>query len=215
MARDYPGSNQSSAYFVMPLRDALVGNTKPALLLLLGAVAVVLLIACANVANLLLARSLARHGEMALRVALGAGRGRLAAQLLAESLVLALAASASGLVIAHWGTRALIALVPRSMNLTGLGDVRIDGTVLGFALLVTVGVTLAFGLVALFTTRSGNPASVLVGGARSTMSAKSRRADPLVLIGASAVLLAATLLACLIPARRAASVDPAKTLAQP
>src|SRR6185369_9588252 len=114
MERDYPRSNLGSEYYAVSLRDALVGNTKPALVLMLAAVTVVLLIACANVANLLLARSLARRREMALRVALGAGRGRLAAQLLTESLALSLVAGLAGTLMARWGAVALVALVPKS-----------------------------------------------------------------------------------------------------
>ncbi len=105
-ARAYPQSNQSTGYFLLSLRDALVGNTRQALILLFSGVVVVLLIACVNVANLLLARSFGRTREMAVRMALGAGRRELAWQLFAESLVLAGVAGAVGLAVAHWGARA-------------------------------------------------------------------------------------------------------------
>ena len=174
--RDFPEQNQATTYFAQPLRDALVGNTKTALVLMLAAVAVVLLIACANVANLQLARSLARRREIAVRMALGAGRGRLATLLLTESLVLAIVASAVGVVFAQWGVRALVALVPESVNVPGLGDVHMNGLVLTFALTITMVTALAFGLIAALTVRLENAGDVLVSAGRATMSAIARRA---------------------------------------
>ena len=176
LEEEFPQSNLAASYFPLSLRDVLVGNTKTALVLLLAAVGVVLLIACANVANLLLARSLSRRREMAVRMALGAGRGRLAAQLMSESLALAVVSGILGILIAFWGSRALVALVPKSVVAPGLTDVHINAPVLFFAIGITVITTLAFGVMALFTVRSDEAATVLVGAGRISISSALRRA---------------------------------------
>ena len=129
---------------VTPMLDYLVGSTKTALLVLLGAVAFVLLIACANVANLMLARAATRQKEIAIRIALGSSRGRIVRQLLTESVLLAVMSGGVALFVAVWGVDALLALAPQ--NLPRLNDVAIDARVLIFTLGITLATGVIFGL---------------------------------------------------------------------
>jgi len=126
------------------LSEGPVANVRLALLLLFGAVAVVLLIACANVANLLLARSAARGKELAIRAAIGAGRLRLVRQLLTESLLLSICGGAAGLLLASWGVKLLVAMSPR--GITRIEESSVDGGVVGFTCLVVVLVGLIAGI---------------------------------------------------------------------
>ena len=143
LAAAYPQTNSQSGVSVQPLREQLLSDYKTALQVLWAAVTFVLLIACANVANLLLAQGSSRQQELAVRASLGAGRGRLLRLLLTESLVLGLAGGAGALLLALWGVDSLRA---------ALGDepqaqlIRLDGRVLGFTLLLAVGTSLLFGL---------------------------------------------------------------------
>jgi len=144
LARAYPDSNQDYGGLVLPLREEIVGGFRPVLLVLLGAVGFVLLIACANVANLMLARAAARQRETAIRAALGAGRGRLVRQLLTESLLLALAGGLLGLLVAVWTRDLLTGWSP--ISLPSFAHAGLDGPVLAFAFGVAVGTGLLMGL---------------------------------------------------------------------
>jgi len=137
-----------------PLRDDLASGVKPALMAILGAVILVLLIACVNVTNLLLARSARRRGEFAMRAALGAGPSRLVRQLLTESFVLATLGGALGMLVAQFGVRALVALSPP--QLPRVDAIRLDGTVFAFALGITAVVGLVLGLIPARPSSRGN-----------------------------------------------------------
>ena len=165
-ARHFPGASveeQSDWQAqILPLKELLVGKVRRSLLIFAGAVGLVLLIACANFANLLLTRSAGREREMAVRAALGAGRWRLIRQMLAEGLLVSLAGGAAGIVLALWAVPALIALAPAG-RVPRLEMIRMDGWVLGF----TLGVSLLTGIVA-------SLAPVLRGGSRDVRDTLSR-----------------------------------------
>ncbi|HEY6232484.1 MAG TPA: ABC transporter permease [Pyrinomonadaceae bacterium] len=179
LAEQYPDTNNGRGVRLESLRESVVGDIRPTLLTLLGAVAFVLLIACANVANLLLTRSTARQKEIAIRTALGAGRFRIIRQLLTESLLLALAGGAAGLLLAIWGTQLIISYLPEGVP--RMSEVRVDGWVLGFTLLATALTGILFGLVPALQSFSPNLTETLKEGQRSSSGTRNRTGRILVI----------------------------------
>jgi predicted permease len=165
LASQYPDTNEGETVSAQPYQDTLVGSVRSALLVLMGAVAFVLLIACANVASLLLARGAARRRELAVRSAMGAGRGRLIRQLLTESLVLAGAGGVLGLLLATWGVEVLVALAPESIP--RLADVGVDPRVTVFAVSASMLVGVIFGIVPAFQGARAEVTDALKDGGRT------------------------------------------------
>jgi putative ABC transport system permease protein len=165
----HPEFNEKTGFNLEPLHQRVVGDIKPGLLAMLGAVGFVLLIACANIANLLLARGSARGRELAVRAALGAGRGRLARQLLTENLVLAAAGGAAGILLGVWAVDALVAMAPA--NAPRLNEIGLDATVFAFAALLTLVTGALFGLAPALQHSRGELTSSLKDSARGSSGA--------------------------------------------
>src|SRR5262249_28425556 len=197
LAQQYPGTNHGVTAEVMPLHEFAVQNVKPSLLLLAAAVAFVLLIACANVANLLLARAVGRQKEIAIRTAIGATRLRIAGQLLTESVVLAAAGGGVGLLLAFWTVPLLAALA--GANTPGAGAISIDPSALLFTIAVSMATGFMFGLApALQTTRVDVSGAINEAGRGSRGGAAHHRLRSLLVVAevalATMLLVAAGLL---------------------
>jgi putative ABC transport system permease protein len=192
LEKQYPDSNGDTGMGLMPLQDYMVGDVRPTLLVLLAAVAFVLLIGCANVANLLLARATARVREISIRAAMGAGRIRIIRQLLTESVLLALMGGMLGIVLAEWAIPGLLALSPSDIR--DFGQVGINKEVLGFSLALSVLTGVLFGFAPALQSSHTNLTETLKEGERGSTGRSSRTRSALVIaeVSLSLVLLVGT-----------------------
>jgi len=211
LAQDFPRTNRDHTASVHPLRESMVGSIRQSMFVLLGAVGLVLLIVCVNVASLVLVRGVSRGREMAVRVAVGAGRASLIRGLLVESLCLGLIGGAAGLVLAYWATNAIAALDP-SIGVPLLNQTRLDGVVAAFALAVAVLAAVLFGtLPAWQATSLGDLVTRIREEGGSTTADPKRQRTRSALIVAETTLAVVLLVGAGLLARsfmRILSVDP-------
>jgi predicted permease len=173
LAVRYPDSNTNVGFRVVPLHEQVVGNARPGMLMLTGAVLLVLLITCVNIANLLLARASGRAREMAVRSALGAGRAQIIRQLLFESIVLASAGGAAGMLLSAWGVKAFLALAPAATP--RLNEISLNPLALAFAVGLTLVTGLLFGLAPALSLARTDHAPALKDGGRGSVGASGHR----------------------------------------
>jgi len=172
LAQTYPDADKNTGVTLVPLKQDIVGDVAPLLYVLLGAVGFVLLIACVNIANLLLARSTGRTREFAIRAALGATRARVIVQLLTESILLAVTGGALGLLLAAWGTKAAIRILPEALPRSG--QVGLDVRVLIFTMGISIVAGILFGLAPALKTSHSNLQEALKEGGRGSSGARHR-----------------------------------------
>jgi predicted permease len=171
---EHPSPCSDWGALVMSLQEATVKDVRLALLVLFGAVAILLLIACANVANLVLSRAATRRTELAIRLSLGASGGRLVRQLLTESLVLAVIGGALGTMLATWGTALLVSTLPAGLDLPRTGEIHVDLRILAFASLLTISTAVLFGLLPSIHSARWAPQDALRDAARGSSSGRRR-----------------------------------------
>src|SRR5262249_34170790 len=205
----FPGENSGWGIRTAPLQGTIVRGVRSALLVLLGAVGLVLLIACANIANLLMARATSRAREIAVRATLGAARARIVRQLLSETAVLGLLGGIAGVALAYFGVRTLTALLPS--QIPQFNPIRVDYFVLAFALVLSLLASAGFGLApALFAIKSDLQSGLREGGGRSGESGRRLRARNFLAAGEMALAMVLLVAAGLLirSFNRLLNVDP-------